>query len=93
MPRYDMKCFHCDHFIEDVVIDYVSMKQMKCPACGEGMESVPTSITINTSASLSFVRVPPERKAEIAYMRESHKRTRTTQKEQREVARKRREGH
>ena len=90
MPRYDMKCQVCDNFEEDLVMSYEEMKAHKCPQCGGDTEYVITDIVINTSASKTFVRVPPERKAEIAFMRAEQKRTREVQKEQRAAVRKRR---
>lgn len=87
MPLYDLKCTGCQHFIEDIKLTYEEMKAKCCPECGGTMESVPSSISVNTSESATFVRVPPERRAEISHMRETVKREMA---EKREAAAKRR---
>jgi DNA-directed RNA polymerase subunit RPC12/RpoP len=83
MPRYDMRCNNCGHFVEDIVMSYDEMKLYTCVECSSQMEYVPGEVTINTSASATFVRVPPERKAEISFMREQLKQKRAAEKERR----------
>jgi hypothetical protein len=92
MPRYDMRCPHCQHFIEDIVLPYDEMKQLNCPECSTRMESVPGNVVVNTSESLTFVRVPPERKAELNFMREQLKQRRATEREKRNADRAKRGG-
>jgi len=92
MPRYDMQCVDCPHRDEDIILTYNDMKVYKCPECGGATEYVPGEVTINTSASTTFVRVPPERKAEIANMREQHKQKRAQEKERRNALRAKRGG-
>jgi len=70
MPRYDLRCEKCEHFTEDIILTYEEMKQFKCPECGGDTYYVPTNVVINTSESQTFVRIPPERKAAFANMRE-----------------------
>jgi putative FmdB family regulatory protein len=92
MPRYDMQCTKCAHREEDIILTYENMKVYKCPECGSATEYVPGEVVINTSASTTFVRVPPERKAEIAFMREQHKQKRAEEKEKRNARRAQRGG-
>ena len=86
MPRYDMRCNNCGHFIEDIVMSYDEMKLYTCAECSSQMESVPGNIVVNTSESLTFVRVPPERKAELNFIRNELKERRAKEKEERKKA-------